>query len=232
VESCILKAERDGGKAIVAQVVAVTDAIPSLAEAQGMLGLTESSDPNFFREWIDGLPELQSHDRERLDQIKGRYLYHRQYGHLLENAVNFLVISPLLELAGLYDAPFRLRSEVGVRLDLDDEDGTVYQGRIDALIVQGDSQANLWVVLVEAKRTSFNMTLALPQALAYMAMGSRSAGQSGPRFGLVSNGEYSMFVKLDGTKYGFSDDFSLNRRRNELWDVLRILNRLKGGSFT
>jgi hypothetical protein len=76
----------------------------------------------------------------------------------------------------------RLRSEVGVRLDLDDEDGTVYQGRIDALIVQGDSQANLWVVLVKAKRTSFN--------------------------------------------------FSLNRRRNELWDILRILNRLKGGSFT
>jgi hypothetical protein len=74
-----------------------------------------------------------------------------------------------------------LRSEVGVRLDLDDEDGTVYQGRIDALIVQGDSQANLWVVLVEAKRTSFN--------------------------------------------------FSLNRRRNELWDVLRILNRLKGGTI-
>jgi hypothetical protein len=232
VESCILNADLDGGVSIVAQVVAVTDAITSLAEAQGMLGLTESRDPNFFREWIDGLSELPLQDQVRLDQIKGRYLYHRQYGHLLENAVNFLVISPLLELAGLYDAPFRLRSEVGVRLDLEDEDGTVYQGRIDALIVQGDSQANLWVVLVEAKRTSFNMTLALPQALAYMAMGNRSAGQSGPRFGLVSNGEYSMFVKLDGAQYGFSDDFSLNRRRNELWDVLRVLNRLKGGSFT
>jgi hypothetical protein len=75
----------------------------------------------------------------------------------------------------------RLRSDVGVRLDLDDEDGTVYQGRIDALIVQGDSQANLWVVLVEAKRTLFN--------------------------------------------------FSLNRRCNELWDILRILNRLKGGAI-
>jgi hypothetical protein len=135
----------------------------------------------------------------------------------------------------LYDAPFRLRSEVGVRLDLEDESGVVYQGRIDALIVQ----ENFWVVLVEAKRTSFNMTLALPQALTYMAMGDRfskgeaapTANQSSPRFGLVSNGEYSMFVKLDGARYGFSDDFSLNRRRNELWDVLRILNRLKGGSI-
>lgn len=211
----------------MALVVAVTDAITSLAEAQTAFGLSESGDPNFFREWIDGLPDLTPQDQSRLDQIKGRYLYHRQYGHLLENAVNFLVISPLLELAGLYDAPFRLRSEVGVRLELEDEDGTVYQGRIDALIVQ----ENFWVVLVEAKRTSFNMTLALPQALAYMAMGTRSANQSGPKFGLVSNGEYSMFVKLDGTSYGFSDDFSLNRRRNELWDVLRILNRLKGGAI-
>ncbi len=207
--------------------MAVTDAITSLAEAQIAFGLSESSDPNFFREWIDGLPDLTPQDQARLDQIKGRYLYHRQYDHLLENAVNFLVISPLLELAGLYDAPFRLRSEVGVRLELEDEDGTVYQGRIDALIVQ----ETFWVVLVEAKRTSFNMTLALPQALAYLAMGTRSANQSGPKFGLVSNGEYSMFVKLDGTSYGFSDDFSLNRRRNELWDVLRILNRLKGGAI-
>lgn len=38
--------------------------------------------------------------QQRLDQIKQRYLYHRQYGHLLEGAVNFIVIAPLLEMAG------------------------------------------------------------------------------------------------------------------------------------
>jgi predicted type IV restriction endonuclease len=113
-----------------------------------------------------------------------------------------------------------LRSEVSVKFELEDGDETVYKGRIDVLIVQ----ENLWVILVEAKRTSFNMTLALPQALTYLAM----ARPSMPRYAWVSNGEYSMFVKLDRGEYAFSDDFSLNRRQNELYDVLQILDRLKG----
>jgi hypothetical protein len=85
-------------------------------------------------------------------------------------------------------------------------------------------QEHLWIVLVEAKRTSFSIDVALPQALAYM---SANPNPEQPTFGLVSNGAYSMFVKLHHQQYGFSEDFSLNRRRNELHDVLQILNRLK-----
>lgn len=174
---------------------------------------------DFFLEWTTQLAKLTDGEQARLDRIKQRYLYHCQYGHLLENAVNFLVISPLLELAGLYDPPFFLRSEVPVQFEVADENDQIYQGRIDALVVQ----EMLWVVLVESKRTSFTVTTTLPQALTYMA----SKSQSRPTFGLVSNGEHSLFVKLAQGQYAFSDDFSLNRRRNELWDVLRILNRLK-----
>jgi hypothetical protein len=205
------------------QTLAVTDYITSLAEAEALFGITMSRDPDFFSEWAAEHPPLPIAQQQRLDQIKQRYLYHRQYGHLLENAVNFLVISPILELAGFYDPPFHLRSkgrsEVSVKFELEDENQTVYKGRIDALIVQDD----LWVILVEAKRTSFNMTLALPQALTYLAT-NRSAR---PKYAWVSNGEYSMFVKLDRSEYAFSDDFSLNRRQNELYDVLQILDRLK-----
>ncbi len=201
------------------QTLAVTDYITSLAEAERLLGVAASRDPDFFAEWPIDRSLLTDVEQQRLDQIKQRYLYHRQYGHLLENAVNFLVISPILELAGFYDPPFHLRSEVSVKFELEDEDETVYKGRIDALIVQ----ENLWVVLVEAKRTSFNMTLALPQALTYLATGNSTL----PRYAWVSNGEYSMFVKLHQGEYAFSDDFSLNRRRNELYDVLQILDRLK-----
>lgn len=200
------------------QLLAVTDFLTSLAEVENVYGITASQNPDFFPEWTTQLVDLAESEQVRLDIIKRRYLYHRQYGHLLENAVNFLVISPLLELAGLYDPPFLLRSEVPVRFELADEQ-KVYQGRIDALIIQ----ESLWVVLVEAKRTSFNMTTALPQALAYLA----SSSQENPKFALVSDGEYSLFVKLYQKQYAFSDDFSLNRRRNELWDILRILNRLK-----
>lgn len=202
------------------QLLAVTDYITSLAEAERVYGIAASSDfTEAFPEWLSGLQTLQPSEKDRLDLIKRRYLYHRQYGHLLENAVNFLVISPLLELAGFYDPPFLLRSETSVRFEFEDETDRVYQGRIDALVVN----ENLWVVLVESKRTSFNMTTALPQALAYMASNAKQS----PTFGLVSNGEYSIFIKLDNQQYAFSDDFSLNRRQNQLWDVLQILNRLK-----
>lgn len=200
------------------QLRAVTDYVTNLAELERVYGLTRSAESAFFTEWLEREP-LTEEVEERLDLIKSRYLYHRQYGYLLESAVNFLVISPLLELAGFYDPPFRLRSEVPVQFELADETEQRYQGRIDALVVQ----ENFWVVLVESKRTSFNLTTALPQALAYLA----SSEQAGPLYGLVSNGEYSMFTKLAQGQYEFSDDFSLNRQRNELKEVLQILNRLK-----
>ncbi len=202
------------------QTLAVTDYIDSLAAAETQFGLVRTDNPLFFPEWSSNLPELSTADQQRLDLTKQRYLYHRQYGHLLEGAVNFIVISPLLEMAGLYDPPFHLRSEASIRLELKDDNDKVYQGRIDSLIVQ----EHLWIVLVESKRTSFSVDVALPQAIAYMAANPDPAQ---PTFGLVSNGVYSIFVKLHQSQYSFSDDFSLNRHRNELYDVLKVLNRLK-----
>ena len=202
------------------QSLAITDYIDNLAEAETRFGLSYRSDPGFFVEWRTEFPPLTTAEQQRLDLIKQRYLYHRQFGHLLEGGVNFIVIAPLLELAGFYDAPFRLRSEASIRIELEDDDDKIYQGRIDSLIVQ----EKLWIVLVEAKRTSFSIDVALPQALAYMV--ANPAPES-PTFGMVSNGAYSIFLKLYGQQYGFSDDFSLNRQQNELHRVLQILNHLK-----
>jgi hypothetical protein len=204
----------------VVQVLAITDYIDSLAEAEAQFGLSRNDDPLFFSEWTRDLPELSALEQQRLDLIKQRYLYHRQYGHLLEGAVNFIVVAPLLEMAGFYDPPFHLRSEASIRLELADENDKVYQGRIDSLILQ----EGLWIVLVESKRTSFSVEVALPQAIAYMAANPQPGRAI---FGLVSNGAYSIFVKLSQSQYAFSEDFSLNRRQNELYNVLRVLNRLK-----
>lgn len=202
------------------QVLAITDYIDSLAEAEAQFGLSKNNDPLFFTEWSNNLPALSSEEQQRLDLIKRRYLYHRQYGHMLEGAVNFIVIAPLLEMAGFYDPPFHLRSEASIRLNLEDKNDKVYQGRIDSLILQDC----LWVILVESKRTSFSVEVALPQAIAYMAANPQREQAS---FGLVSNGVSSIFIKIEGSQYGFSDEFSLNRRQNELYTVLQVLNQLK-----
>jgi hypothetical protein len=92
------------------QTLAVTDYITSLAKAEALLGISASHDPDFFDEWTTELPPLDAAAKQRLDQIKQRCLYHRQYGH---------VVSPILELAGFYDPPFHLRSEVSVKFELE-----------------------------------------------------------------------------------------------------------------
>jgi hypothetical protein len=146
----------------VVQVLAVTDYIDSLAEAEAQFGLSQTDDPLFFTEWLSPLPALNAAEQQRLDLIKRRYLYHRQYGHWLEGSVNFIVVAPLLKMAGFYDPPFHLRSEASIRLNLEDKNEKIYQGRIDSLILQ----ERLWILLVESKRTSFSVEVALPQAIA------------------------------------------------------------------
>lgn len=97
------------------------------------------------------------------------------------------------------------------------------QGFIDALVVQNQ----FWVVVIEAKRYGFNVTLAIPQALAYM-MGNSHPER--PVFGMVTNGEDFYFIKLtqQGVRqYDLSDKFTLSKRRNnELYEVLRVMKRI------
>jgi hypothetical protein len=199
----------------MATAIAITEGITSLAEAETKLGLYPATDEAFFQEWLEPLPALSQAEQTRLDLIKQRCLYQRKMGQIAEGAVNFVVMSPLLELAGFYDPPFRLRSEVSVKLEVETRD-ELFRGRVDALVLQD----KLWIVLLESKETSFNVSVALPQALAYLATQSQQ-----PTYGLVSNGEYFMFLKLAGQQYRFSDDFSLHRRQNELYPVLQILKR-------
>ena len=68
-----------------------------------------------------------------------------------------MIMSPLLEMAGFYDPPYLLQSEVSVNIEVEDLD-MVYRGRIDALVLQ----ERLWVVLLQSKRSTFNFDMAIP----------------------------------------------------------------------
>ena len=203
------------------QTYPIAETVTTLIEAESKFGLTPSNEPEFFWEWSVDLPKLTESEQIRLDLIKQRYQYHRKYGQLAESTVNAIIVSPLLELAGFFDPPFRLRSEVSVKFEVEDKD-EILRGRIDSLVVLD----RLWVLLVESKQTSFNMDVALPQALAYMMT---NPDPERPTYGLVSNGAYFMFLKLilgARSHYALSSDFSLYRQRNELWDVLKILKQI------
>ncbi len=201
--------------------IAITKVITTLNEAEAKFNLRRTEDDRFFTEWFKGLPELTDSEKTSLDRVKDRYRYHRDDGPLAEGVVNIIVVSPLLELAGFYDPPFRIRAErpVEIAIDVGEE---VLQGRLDFLVVQDQ----FWSVVIESKRAGFDMELAIPQTLAYMVA---SPNSDRPVFGMVTNGGEFFFIKLTQQgipQYDISDVYSLLPRQNKLFEVLGTLKRI------
>ena len=206
------------------QKTAISQAITTLAEAESRFNLRRTEDEHFFPEWSEDLPPLTDAEKSYLDVVRRRYLYHRADGSLTEGTVTLLVGSPLIERAGFYDHPFKMRAEASVEIvvDEDDEDVETLRGRTDVLVLQN----RLWVVVLESKRTTISVATALPQTLAYMMS---NPYPDKPVFGMVTNGDEIFFVKLiqQGTpEYDISDVFALLPSRNKLYNVLQILKRI------
>lgn len=189
----------------------------TLHDVEAKFGLRETEDQQFFLEWQTDLPELTELERQALAAVKASFLYLNKYP-MSEEAVKLVVLSPLLAMAGFYQPPFQLRTEVSVQIALSDE-GELVRGRIDVLILQ----ERFWVLVVESKAAGFGLKQAIAKALAYMAV-TPSTNQ--PAFGYVTNGSEFRFLKLtqqNTSQYAFSDLFTLQRRENDLEQVLRVL---------
>ncbi|WP_250125370.1 PD-(D/E)XK nuclease family protein [Chroococcidiopsis sp. CCMEE 29] len=200
--------------------LAIGENITTFRQVQEKLGLTLSEDSQFFTEWMAELPALSDTEQARLEQVRRNYLYQVSDGILLEETIKMVVLSPLLELAGFYQAPYKFRTEVPVEIEAEGDNGEILRGRIDALVLQD----KLWIVLIESKKTTFDLELAIPQSLAYMAAHSEPEQ---PLYGMVTNGSSYLFVKTLSKQYGISDLFATRSQyRNNLYEVLRILKHL------
>jgi hypothetical protein len=203
-------------------VQAITKIVRSLADVRQQFGLSRSIADNFFPEWQANLPELTATEVSTLDQIRQRFRYQREMGQVSEGGVNAILVSRLLELAGFYDPPFRLRSEQSIEVTTVNNSDLVLRGRIDFLVVQDQ----FWQAVIESKETEFDVEVGVPQILAYM-MGS--AISQSHVFGMVTNGNHYLFIKLQKSPelaYEFSDTFSLLSRNNCLYEVLKILKHI------
>lgn len=201
--------------------VAVTEAITTLAEAEARFNLSRTEDEGFFPEWCVDLPTLTDAEKSSLIELRRRYLYQRSLGHLLENTVTLLFASPLLTLAGFYDPPFIIKAEESVQLILADSE-EVLQGRLDVLVLK----EQVWVVVLESKKTALSVWSALPQTLAYL-MANPYPGN--PSFALMTNGDDSVFVKLsqvEGRRYNVSRVFAALTSMQELQQILQGLKQL------
>jgi len=200
--------------------IAIAENITTLTQVEEKLGLKLSDERQFFTEWMDDLPPLSEAEEIRLEQVRQNYLYQIGDGSLLEETIKMVVFSPLLELAGFYQSPYRFKTEVPVEIEALGDNEEILRGRIDALVLQG----KLWIVLIESKKTTFDLELAIPQTLAYMAAHPKLEQ---PLYGMITNGSSHLFVKNLGKQYGVSDLFSTRSRyRNNLNEVLKILKYL------
>lgn len=200
---------------------AVTQVVRTLNDVHGLFGLTRSDEADFFSEWQGDLPALNDLERASLDRVRRRFRYHREAGQVTEGMVNAIVVTPLLELVGFYDPPYRLRSELTVEIQTQQEQ-RILRGRIDFLVVQDQ----FWQVVVESKESTFDVEMGIPQLLAYMMA---APAEQAERLGLVTNGNSFVFVKLrsgQAAVYDFSDVYSMLARENQLYPVAQILKRI------
>ncbi|NJL85155.1 MAG: type I restriction endonuclease subunit R [Leptolyngbyaceae cyanobacterium SM1_1_3] len=204
------------------QTLAISKTILTMAALQQRFGVVASQEQQFFAEWAENLPELLSAEIATLDQIKARFERHRNRDTLAEGTINQLLISPLFTLAGLYDEPFFISTEPSLEIELKDQD-EVLRGRIDTLIIQ----QQFWVLVVESKST-IAFSTALQQAMAYMMANPNPVC---PVYGLITNGDEFMFIKMltQGVpQYDLSNVFSLLiPRRNQLYDIFQILKQIR-----
>ncbi len=93
-------------------------------------------------------------------------------------------------------------------------------------------EESIWLALIESEQAKFSFWMAIPQTLAYlMGRPQRDSQNNRPLFGMASNGDSFLFVKLSKQPqpiYALSSDFSLfEQSENQLYSVLRILKNLR-----
>jgi hypothetical protein len=203
----------------------------TLAYLKKKFALSKSEDEQFFTEWFDYMPEISELEKQYLDRVKNNYLNVLENAPLLEEAVKLVVLSPLLDLAGFYRPPFYIATEETVEIKEEiiignevnsEEVKEIIKGKIDVLVLQDQ----LWLLIIESKRSSFSLAKAIPQALTYMLANPQPER---PAYSLVMNGEDFQFMKLikqDKPMYALSDRFTLYKRENELYKVLNILKKI------
>ena len=194
----------------------------TLLDVEKIFNFQLCEDEQFFREWIDDLPEIADEEKRSLDKLKAGYINSVKYA-MLEDTVKMVVLAPLLFLADFYLTPFHIEAEKSVELTIEDED-TIVRGSIDVLLLL----QSFWVVAIEAKRAQYSVEAGLPQLLFYM-LNDPSPEQV--TFGLLTNGSSFRFIKMtkgDTPQYAVSQLFDIANPGNELYEVFRILKRLAG----
>ncbi len=178
------------------------------------------------------LEPLTDFEQQELLLIGNHFWRHLEAGKVSAKLVKFLVLSPLMRLAGFFDIPIVLTMEDSIAIEVEDGD-TLIKGRLDILAVnQPDAEiaaAQFWILVVEAKNSAIDPWAGLPQLLTYAY---KSLQQQSSVWGLTTNGRNYQFVYLtrgNPCTYQILPDLSLTDRERSLLlaQVLKAICKLQ-----
>lgn len=202
----------------------------SLNDVRSLLKL-ERQTGGFFNDFFS-LEPLTDFEQQELLLIGNHFWRHLEAGKVSAKLVKFLVLSPLMRLAGFFDIPIVLTMEDSIPIEVEDGD-TLIKGRLDILALnQPDAElaaAQFWILVVEAKNSAIDPWAGLPQLLTYAY---KSLQQQSSVWGLTTNGRNYQFVYLtrgNPCTYQILPDLSLTDRERSLLlaQVLKAICKLQ-----
>jgi hypothetical protein len=140
------------------QTLPIEGTFKTFRQLETQFNLQRSTDDKFFPGWLNLDNHLTEPEQQILNRIPQKYFYQLCEGQLGEETIKLIVLSPLLDLAGFFESPFRFTTEPTVQITAE-RDEIIDRGRIDALVLW----ERLGVVVIESKETSFSLEMALPQ---------------------------------------------------------------------
>ena len=202
----------------------------SLNDVRRLLKL-EEREGDAFTDFLS-LEPLSELEQQEILKIRTDFRRYLSAGKVSEELVKFLVLSPLMRLAGFFDIPIVLTMEDSIPIEVEDAD-TLMKGRLDVLAVnQPDAElaaAQFWILVVEAKNSAIDPWAGLPQLLTYAY---KSLQQQSSVWGLTTNGRNYQFVYLtrgNPCTYQILPDLSLTDRERSLLltQVLKAIRKLQ-----
>lgn len=199
----------------------------SLTEVQRLFGLQKQYVDSFSP--LLSLESLTESEQQELIKIRDDFDRYLTAGKVSEGQVKFLVLAPLMRLAGFYRYPIESILEEDIAdIEVENEDLTI-KGRFDILAVTRaiETQGNtfFWVLLIESKNSQIDVMIGLPQLLTYAA---QSLENQAYVWELVTNGRSYQFVYIQQGNppiYQIMPELNLmeSRRMMELLQVLKAI---------
>lgn len=162
---------------------------------QRLFGFQESFNDSFNS--LLSISAITEFEHKELEEIRNLFRNYYASGKISEGQIKFLILAPLMKLAGFYHLNITITLEENIADIFIEDEGIIIKGRMDILAINQVQQlrqnTRLWILVIESKNSSLNAVEGLPQLLTYAY---NSLKDQEYVWGLTTNGMDFQFVYI------------------------------------